>query len=274
MALPGNLGSIITRGNQAQNLADIYAKRSAAISGAPVDPNALAGVGYRQNEYVKGYDPSTVTDFEREKNAAIVKALHHQYGNRAVYDPTTGRVYDARKGVWGLQDASGIINRAQKNFYQQSIRKQALDNYNKFNPDEYVKGESDVYRRNLAQQVVQQQKQVQAEQNARGMLNSGRTQKRSAEVTQAANEDFAQKRNELVQNALKQKQALGADPLMGMANQSIANLQSKYDQLSGSSGTDHSQDYAAIGSGIGQIAANNSSSSKTTTGPKSQITTR
>ena len=214
------------------------------------DKKNTAGGGF-----VAGYDPTAVSDFERQKNETIAKAALHNWGGRVIYDPNTGKLVDTRNPSRPVKDGDRVLQTTLKNFYVNSIRKQALDNYSKFNPDEYVKGESDVYRRNLAQQVVQQQKQVQADQNARGMLNSGRTQKRTAEVNQAANEDYAQKRNELVQSALQQKQRLGLDPLTGLQNANISTLQDKYNQAANQQTTDHSADYAAIGKGIGSIAA-------------------
>lgn len=139
-----------------------------------------------------------------------------------------------------------------QNWYRDKIKQNQVNAYNAFDPDKYIKSNADIYRRNLADQVVGAKKQVRGNENSRGMLFSGRRQNEEGQVGIQADQNFQQYQQQLVQDALQKKQQLAADPLQGIAGGSAADLQralqsqQMQQQLQG-------QQSQFIGSGLGLI---------------------
>ncbi len=148
--------------------------------------------------------------------------------------------------------------------YAQQIKKNQIDNYNNFDVDRYVRGESDVARRNMARNVMDSQRTIRGDANASGMLFSGHRQAAEAGVGQQANMDFQKYQQDLVKNAMDQKQQLAMNPLKGMAGASAADLQRQMQVqqmqqgLQGQQGQLAGAGLGLIGTGIGQAYGNQS----------------
>ncbi len=142
--------------------------------------------------------------------------------------------------------------------YADKIRENQVNNYNNFDVDKYVRGESDQYRRNMAKNVMEGQKNVRGDANSRGMLHSGRRQMAEAQVGSQANMDFNKYQQDLVKNTLAQKQQLAMDPLKGIANASSDDLrrqmemQQMQQQLQGQQSQIQSGAIGMIGEGVGK----------------------
>ncbi len=141
-----------------------------------------------------------------------------------------------------------------QNFYKDRLKQNQIQNYNNFDVDKYVKGESDVARRNMARNVMDSQKTIKGNANSSGMLFSGRRQMGEALVGQQANLDFQKYQQDLIGNTLKQKQQLAADPLQGIANQSSADLARSLQMQQIQSGLQQ-QTGQLMNSGIGLIGS-------------------
>ncbi len=168
-----------------------------------------------------------------------------------------------KHGVEGMsyKDSAALDSRLadyKNNIYQQhyadAIRKNQVDNYNNFDVDRYVKGESDVARRNMARNVMDSQKTVRGNANANGMLFSGHRQMGEAQVGQQANLDFQKYQQDLVKNAMAQKQQLAIDPLKGQAGASAADLQRQLQIQQMQQGQNQQQAQLA-GAGLGLIGS-------------------
>jgi len=145
-----------------------------------------------------------------------------------------------------------IKEQSLQNYYRDAIKKNQVDAYNAFDPDKYIKNNSDIYRRNLADQVVGARKQVQGADNSRGMLFSGHRQMAEGQIGNQADSNFQQYQQQLVQDALSKKQQLAANPLSQAANASSADLL-RLEQTQALQNQLNSQNSQFVGSGLGLI---------------------
>lgn len=180
------------------------------------------------------------------------------YGHYGIWrnpSMSNGKVgYDDRKEQY-LQD-----------WYKNKIKQNQVNAYNAFDVDNYVKQNSDIYRRNLADQFMQGKKQIQGNENARGMLFSGHRQNAEGQLGAQTDATFRQYQQDIVKDALAKKQQLAADPLAGIANSSSQDLdrymqnQELQNGLSDYRSQLLNSGVGLIGKGIGNIAGSRTGS--------------
>jgi hypothetical protein len=193
----------------------------------------------------------------------MTQSLFQLEHKRATRNATDNIIKRAREQV-----KADTIN---KNYFK-GLQNQLINNQLKaaqdFDVNKYVQGETSALRQNLAQQLSGAQKNLRANESARGMLFSGRRQAGEAGLTREASGKMQQGATEIAQNALQKQQALYAQPLLSKINLGMA-LQRQAASLNDIKAAESAarqqligSGMAAIGSGIGTGAANVSEGKK------------
>lgn len=145
---------------------------------------------------------------------------------------------------------------------QQLIRNQLLNAKN-FDINDYVTGEAGALRRQLAQDVAMGRRNVKAEANARGMLNSGQRLFNEGTVARTGEEAYQSGTNDMLRGATQLQQTLNLNPAMSAANLKMAlqRQQQALDQIELAKQNARAQLFAGsmgmVGQGLGTMAANN-----------------
>lgn len=154
-----------------------------------------------------------------------------------------------RKGRVAFSD---VRENSLQNYYRNQLKQNATNNYNNFNVDDYVHGETGAARRNMANNVMNSQKTIRGNANSAGMLFSGRRQMGEAMVGQQANQDFQKYQQDLVQDALSKKQQLAQSVTNPIAAQNSADLGRQLQQQQMAAAANQQQSQLA-GAGLGLI---------------------
>lgn len=154
----------------------------------------------------------------------------------------------------------GLYARDQKRRDASAQQKSIMDNQLrsadefKANLPQYVSEESGQLRKSLAQQLAETRGQIKANENARGMLFSGRRQASEGKAADQTSQAYNQGVGGIISAATNASQSMAANPLKSKAN--LAEAQSQQNQfLQSVSDAKNQAAQGLMGSGIGLIGS-------------------
>lgn len=209
------------------------------------------------------YNESGVGKFLKENLAnQDIAALAKKYNFADLDTRALGglvRHTDHGYGLFARNESRRIAQEQAKNLTDNQLRN--ADEF-KNNLPQYVAEETGNLRKSLAHQLAETRGQIRANENARGMLHSGRRQSSEGKAQNQASAQYAQGAGQIIQSADKASASMAANPLRSKAN--LAEAQSQQNQFLQSAQEARNQAaqnmmgsyMGMIGSGVGQYLGN------------------